>query len=517
MNIKGNSVIKYQSIPSAWVVWGAIGAIAFFHFWICTLLSSGIALDLDTVNFVYSLDVFDIRKLAPQPPGYLPYVLLLRTVRALTGLDSMNTVLFVSRFFSSATVVVVPMIVNMLLPNRHGLVVFSALLCALHPFFIFHGVDGQTHASEGFFAALFLFNVIRPVAGMEKSRTIRIGVLLAIGVAMRPSFLLVGIGPVLWFYRQQRIKWLIIALIVTVAGLFWIVPTILMSGGVGEWWLAHKAFMLDGFVNAEGIFSQTAWRVLLWLTLLVAPALPVIIHYRQSPNSLRQFLFAAAVPTVIFLLSTYVSEPGYFQGLVPIVITLNVAMIARADRNIFFGTLSVVIQIGILLLPAGGKLDFKTPSIPEIVQREVMGEVLLKQISDGLDPEQSALYITDYPGSPIQRQLPLLRANTDVLWIFSTGAGDIRSMSYSNDRLLTPIPGPVLGLSGSPATFNTHARYDIIVVDPFFTNENRQRLAAFSKCEVPTATYPSKVAYLPAHCFPGGRIRFGKYSVMFDN
>src|SRR5712692_7647610 len=50
----------------------------------------------DSVGFAFALHEFNLRLHHPQAPGYLPYVLLLRAVQALTGSSDQGSIVTIS-------------------------------------------------------------------------------------------------------------------------------------------------------------------------------------------------------------------------------------------------------------------------------------------------------------------------------------------------------------------------------------------------------------------------------------
>lgn len=497
------------------VLWLAAVLAAILHFQLCARLTAEIALDMDTVNFAYALESFDIAQLSPHPPGYLPYVLLLRSLSVVTSAPPIDVVQLASRLFSCATILILPLILTRLCRNRNTEAVFAVVLGAFHPFFIFHGVDGQTHASEGFVAALLFWALLHPCK--DKKRGLAAGLLTALGIALRPSFLLISAGPVIWTFRKHRGILLLIAGIIVFCSALWLVPTIYLTGGLEKWLSAHRAFIVDGFIDPASRIGVSAERVAIWSALLIAPFAPLILRLKQSPAALKALTLSAAVPSVLFYLVTFISEPGYLQGLVPLAIVCTVVLAGQSKKPVLFGAIALAVQIGILLLPEGGRANIKNPSIPEIINRQIAGKAVLKQIIQPLQPADSVLYLTDYPGAPLQRQLPKLRPSTHVLWLYRNqkGSAKVTSMSHSTNRTMTPIPGPVMFSVGPPSSFDTHASYRFIVLDPLLSPAARRALKPQCRCPITVEPSEPRAVHLQAACFPQGSLSFGGHTVLF--
>jgi hypothetical protein len=217
------------------------------------------------------------------------------------------------------------------------------------------------------------------------------------------------------------------------------------------------------------------------------------------------------------LLSTFVSEPGYLQGLVPLAVAWTAVVAARSRRPRLTLIAAVLIQAAILLLPEGGKIGIKTPSIPEIINREVQGEAMWAGFSSSLRPTDRVLYITDYPGAPFQRQLPRLRPRTHVLSLFNFNPQSPSGMTlgFGTTHDLIPIPGPIFHKDVPDRTFDSQSTYDIIVLSPFLSDDLRRRLRTQTACEIPAANPGGTFTHLKGSCFPNGKIRLGNLELLF--
>ena len=373
------------------------------------------------------------------------------------------------------------------------------------------------HTPFFFYTPSILYFLLRTTDAHKARTSYVVGLLLAVGMALRPSFVLIGAGPIIWTFRRDRGVIVRIAVTAIAVSSLWLVPTIYLSGGLERWQLAHSAFIIDGFVDPWNNFERMSKRILLWSLLLIVPAAPLLPRVRQISPRLRGLTLAAALPALAFYIIMFVSEPGYFQGLVPLCIVCTSALIAITDKPFVFGTLALVVQLTILILPEGGSMDIKTPSIPEIVNRRVIGEVILTKINRPLKENQAVLYITDYPGTPLQRQLPKMREHTHVLWLHwaTDSRHGIATLSHSTDRKLTPIPGPVMYATGRPRIFDTAAAYHSIVLAPVLSNHVRHHLKSQSRCEIPDATRQGQVVHLLVTCFPQGKISFNGNGISF--
>ena len=190
-----------------------------------------IALDPDAMNLAYGMRHFDITHFTPHAPGYLVYIWTLRAVHALTLgggslLERVAIVQLVALLFALGTVATVYATARrMRLPP--GSAGWAAMVIAVHPILVFHAIDAQTHTSEAFASALLLWGAV----GYRETPAVRpallLGLLLAFGSALRPSFIVFGIPVVVWTIGVRRFSDLVMAGLASIAGaVAWILPTV---------------------------------------------------------------------------------------------------------------------------------------------------------------------------------------------------------------------------------------------------------------------------------------------------
>ncbi len=482
------------------------------HFAIAWLIISPFASDMDTVNFVYSVDRFDITQLSPHPPGYLPYVLLLKALSAVSGKNPIDIVNTTSVFFSSATVAVIAICVRKL-GFAQLTSVITMLLATFHPFLIFHAADGQTHAAEGFFAAC-LFMVLLS-KNKNRQKVISVAVLFSLGISLRPSFALMTIGPIIFSFRKDKVLLLMVFCTAAVASLLWLIPSIVLTGKLSTFVQANRTFIVDEFTTPANRFEVAAFNLAAFMALLLMPLLPVLYKLRYCHKNLLILTALAAIPSIIFFLLTFIVEPGYLQSLVPLIIILVADAASKTRLTKLSFAIVFLIQITILLMPQGGSISLKMPSIPELVHRQIMGEAVLNAVNKPFKPKHTLLFITDFSGAPYQRQLPLLRPNTHVLWLYmkSSSLTEPASLSHSTDKTMTPIPGPVMLAIGKSSQFNTNYKYDYIVLDPMLTEANKKLVLSQTDCDGTAVEHG--LIYFPSNCFITKKISFGKFVVLF--
>ncbi len=510
------------------------------HYWICLTLTSEIALDVDPINLLYGMHEFNIAHHAPHPPGYWVYVWMLRGLHAVVGGDPFASVQLLARLMSTATIPLIYLAVRLLRPSDAFAAGFAAILAAFHPFLIFHGVDAQTHTSEAFAAALLLVVVVcyrrHPAIGWAAAS----GAALALGSAFRPSFIVAGIGPIVWAIGFRRFLHLSVAGAVSIVGaLAWVLPTFEASGGREQWRAAHDALVEQTFVRTSSPFSGEAimefvlYSVLstaFWLLLALAPAIVAMLARRGSLNppddayrDARAIAFWSAAPSVVFYLSMFCSEPGYLLGFIPMVIAAT-ALAATPDlpnktRRLTLA-LAALTQLAILMMPGAFNYVGKVPSIPELVHREVVYRTVLERMAEKIPPDARILYVTDYPDIVLSRQLPVLHPKLHAMIIHSEywPGFDDTCIGYATQDDWIPIPGPILLQPGPETIAEMPYVYDFVVVDPLSSPDLRDELRRHTRCDVGSIEdADAEVPVLPAReCFTNAVIEVHGQGVRFQ-
>ena len=513
----------------------------FAHYWICRTLTSEIALDVDPINLVYGMREFNPAHHAPHPPGYLVYVWMLRGLHALVGGDPLGTVQLLARLLSTLTIPFVYGAVKILRPQDAATWAFAAILTAFQPFLLFHAVDGQTHTSEAFAAALLLVAVLRYRRRPSIQWAVVLGMLLALGSALRPSFIVAGIGPIVWAIGFRRFPHLVIAGATSIAGaLAWLLPTLHASGGLERWRAANDALVQGVFLrvnsplsadSVDGFVLYSAANTALWLSLLLLPAVLVMLARGRSPrlsdpayDEARAVALWTIAPAALFYLVTFSSEPGYFLGLLPAVVVLTVvgaSGIPAFGRRRLAYTLAAVAQLAILMLPAAppGVPIGKIPSIPDLVGREAVYRAALTRLGEQVPWDARVLYVTDYVDITFSRQLPLHHPSLHAMIIHSEYCPifEDTTLGVATQDDWIPVPGPVLLQAGPDTVRELPFVYDLIVVGLVASSDLRDELRKNTDCDVNATQDELRARVLPARtCFPNGVIEVHGQGIRFQ-
>jgi hypothetical protein len=485
-----------------------------------------VALDPDAMNLAYGMRQFDITHFTPHAPGYLLYVWTLRAVHAIalrgdSLLERFATVQWVALLFALATVATVYATARrMRLPP--GSAGWAAMVIAVHPILVFHTIDAQTHSSEAFASALLLWGAIRYREMPGSGPALVLGLLLAFGSALRPSFVVFGIPVVVWTIGFRRFWDLVMAALASMAGaLAWILPTVAASGGWEIWRAATRGLVHHGFVLTSSPLSETAvlplvrsnqlslglWSVLTLTPLLVAlalratntPAMGVRFTETSQGRWLRGALLIGGALAVIYYGVTFISEPGYLAALLPPV-ALYVGALASGSKGMRVGALAVAVTLATWWLPLLPNV-LKVPSIAEWQRRTVLAEVYAEHIERSLPPEGRFLAIIAHPDITVGRQLPMLSPRVDSLlvhdgrrpWIAAT------SLTYVTEDDSVPIP-EAFGAPGAETSFRASRAYRGIFFDGTLPPHFQEQLRAVSSCALPAAQEITETRLIPVEC-----------------
>ena len=510
------------------------------HYAVCRMLTSEIALDVDPINLVYGMRELNFAHHAPHPPGYLVYVWMLRGLHAIVGGEPLATVQLAARLLSAATLPLLYLAAKILRPQSPMTWGYAAILGAFHPFLVFHAVDAQTHTAEAFAAGLLLLAVLRYRREPSLGWAVALGALLAFGSALRPSFVVAGLGPVLWAIGWRRASHWAAAGATSLAGAAtWLWPTLRASGGYAQWKAANDALVQQVFVRVnsplsadsiDGFVHYNVASTSLWLALLIAPAAVVMVACgraeRPAPayDDARWIAAWSVVPSAAFYLSMFCSEPGYLLGAMPpvVVLTAVAASEARsiARRRVCYG-LGALMQIGVLMLPSAPPRFpiSKVPSIAEIVGREAIYREALTRIAAQVPPNARVLYVTDHVDVTFSRQLPVHHPSLHAMIIQSEHwpIFEHTTIGLATQDDWIPIPGPILLQPGPPTIAELPFSYDFIVVGLIASDDLRKELRKHTICAVDEIEGESQVRVLPAQrCFPDGVIEAHGQGIRFQ-
>jgi len=495
-----------------------------------------VALDPDAMNLAYGMQRFDITHSNPHAPGYLVYVWALKAVHLVTARgdslpDRFATVQMVALLFGLGAILVVYAAARRLkLCPGAG---WASLVMALHPILVFHSIDAQTHTSEAFASGLLLFGALGYRQHPGWRRAIGLGLIIALGSALRPSFIIFGIPVVVWTVGFARFGDLMTAGAASVVGAVgWIAPTVHLSGGWEIWRSATRGLVHHGFVLTSSPFSDTAMGALVWANQLslalwaLETVLPLLVAWAVAHASggrtarpmhpdtrwLHGVLLIGGASAVLYYAATFISEPGYLAALLPPV-ALGVGVLSgERARPAAFAVLAVLSCWAIPELPR----VLKVPSVAEWQRRTQLAAAYDEHVESALPPEGRYLAIIGHPDITVGRQLPMLNPRVDALLVHDGRWAwfERTSLTYVTEDDTAPIP-EAFGPPGAGASIATSRDYDGVYFDGSLAPHFQAQLAKASSCPTELATDVTHTVLLPASCIQqrividGLTLRFG--------
>jgi hypothetical protein len=501
-----------------------------------------VALDPDAMNLAYGMARFDITHFNPHAPGYLVYVWTLRAVHAVTGggsslSDRFATVQLVALLFASASIVTVyAAALRMKLPA--GAAGWASMVMAVHPILVFHAVDGQTHTAEAFASALLMLGAIRYMEAPGWRTAVLLGLLLAFGSALRPSFVVFGVPVIVWTVGVRRFRDLMLAGLASIAGaVAWIVPTVEASGGWKTWRAATSGLVHYGFVLTSSPLSDTAvaplvrsnqlslglWTFEALLPLLVALAITSTGARTTEPaftetargRWLRGALMIGGALAVIYYGLTFISEPGYVAALLPPV-ALYVGALTGGPKGSKPAAFAVAATLACWAIPLVPNV-LKVPSVAEWQRRTQIATAYTEHVARSLPEEGRYLAVIGHPDITVGRQLPMLIPRIDTLlvhdgrrpWIAAT------SLTYVTVEDSVPIP-EAFGAPDAGASLETRNQYAGVYFDGSLPSHFQEQIARHSVCPVKRATEITETVIVPGDCISAGTLSLDGLELRFS-
>jgi hypothetical protein len=495
-----------------------------------TVLRSDVALDIDVVGLRMALDEFDLLQHQPQPPGYLGYVSLLRWMRDFAGLQAFVAVRLGAQLASVLTVWLTFRAARAFMPDSWRAASLAALLAATHPLVLYYAIDGQTHAAEAAAAGGLAWALAAYRADATTRRALLVGLSIALGFAIRPTFALFAVGPAILIFSRRPRDFVLAAVPALLGSTAIAAATVASAGGLAVYRQATEALVTRTILRATSVLSPdadprmvfdnvravTCWLVVLLLPLLIA----TLLRGRRALEGLPfQLLAASLVPSVLFFLLTFCAEPGYLNALTPltcIVAARAMALSADSRSRLFAGALAVS---QVLLFLAGPSIALGVahwPTLGRIFDRTQKTWVLLGAVTDGVPDDSRILALTDFGDHTFMRQLPLARPGSAVLFVHPEWQTvfETTTASLATAEGWHAIPGPALLQDGAPTEYFLREQYDWLVVDPLASNKLREALQRQTECKLSDEHAETRATRLPMDdCFPNGKLQFGRHGL----
>ena len=294
----------------------------------------------DAANFALGMRDFDVAIHQPHPPGYA-YVVLLGVLLQAIFRDANTALVIQSILFEVISVGAIYLFGKTLFSVRAGIV--AGLLLAASVTFWSHGEIALSYPSLAAFSTLTAYFAYQ-TAFLGRDRLLWCAGSYVIATGFRPDLAIFLLPLVAIACRHQPPRRILVAAGIAVGGvLLWVIPTALLSGGLGNYWAAVTTYFTDDVVDRyaptalghEGLYVNVRDTAAYLFYALYAEALIVVsggllllwsLKRHAREDTLRQclFLLAWASPMLLFYLFLHIGNPGYIFSVLPAVLLLAV-------------------------------------------------------------------------------------------------------------------------------------------------------------------------------------------------
>ena len=294
-------------------------------------------------GFYVTADIADQR---PHPPGYVFYVAAAALFRSIFG-DSNTALVAISIVASAGATVLVYLLARRF--ARAELAVFAALAFAVDPLVWAHGEIALPYivlACGSVGLALLFWNARRGTGRQAFAASVAFG--LAAG--FRQDLLLL-LGPLwLWSMSGGGLR-RVVAAAIAVGGacLAWLVPSAVLSGGLGAY--VNAVLSQSGSITGKSVVGTSggdvlwydvrftilalAWGLFALGAVLLALLLAPTLHWLRGPRAARigdraAFFLLWIVPGLVVYVAWIIGDWGYVLSILPGLYVLCAALLERA-------------------------------------------------------------------------------------------------------------------------------------------------------------------------------------------
>lgn len=316
----------------------------------------------DSVRYALALDKYDVTLHQPHPPGYALYILFVKPFYWLIG-DANTALVVVSIIFSVLALYTVFYLAKRIYGSKVAWI--SVILFITGSLVWFHGQVALIYIVDAFFATLFGIYAYDSLKQSKESNLFKASLALAIGGGFRPTLVIFMLPLWLWIIlRRKNVKlFLINSGIILAVTLAWLIPAVLLSGGVQNFWNAINGLIF----NESGLYSFSAvisgmgsiWKqlnmivnnlilnfglalvfVILWLISFTVP------HLEDVKINLTNLSFWTLwiLPPLLFYILIIFTLPGYLLIIIPalaIIIAKVIDMVVNSIIKILPNKLSL--------------------------------------------------------------------------------------------------------------------------------------------------------------------------------
>ncbi|EKD76298.1 MAG: hypothetical protein ACD_43C00161G0002 [uncultured bacterium] len=297
----------------------------------------------DAAQFELSLQHFSIHMHQPHPPGYLLFVAVAKVLSF--GLGNHWAVVAESALFGAIAVVLLYVLTTEFWPEKRWVRLIITLGFILNPLFWLYRETGLTYTVDAAAVLALAWLCLGTLRYRQHKYFIASCIVLPVACGLRPS-LLILLGP-LWllaaWHHKRNWKFVLIWSGVCLGlALAWVIPLIILSGGIGAYW-TDSTKLYRTVTQATSLFAGApllnVWQQIklmistlvyswnsVWVGLVMALILGTL-HMRSRQNWLASWqqnrtmllwVLAWVVPAFIVYGFIHLGQLGYLVFLIPL-------------------------------------------------------------------------------------------------------------------------------------------------------------------------------------------------------
>jgi hypothetical protein len=326
-----------------WVLLAVIGGASRLPF------ARATPINWDAVQFALAVDKFDLHAHQPHPPGYILYALAGRALNLPVG--EPGAALGLLSVLASAAALPVFFALARRMFDDSAIAWGATALLAASPLALYYGSVGLTYIPEMLLSLLVAALCWRLKTSADHSLKVIALLALALAVAggVRQTSLPVLLPLCVWaLWGSSRRSWLVFGLTLVGACLLWLVPLLVLSGGLASY-LRESALLADLVMSRTSVFDAglggLAYNATFITLALVAGLGLGIVPLGLWALGLvrfglvvrvRAFLALWIFPTLLFYAVSHVGQYGYLLVVLPPLVTLS-AVAARVLATLLAG------------------------------------------------------------------------------------------------------------------------------------------------------------------------------------
>lgn len=283
----------------------------------------------DAVQFALGIEHFDLHFHQPHPPGYILYMALGILLNTLLNQPTISLSLL--SVLSSAVAVFLLFGLCLSIFSNRGTATAAALLLLGSPLSLYYGATSLTYAPELCLSLAVAWSAWRVRGQPTTGRAVLLAFMLAAAGGVRQTTLPLLLPLCIWaLWQAPRKAWLAFALCLLAGCLLWLVPLLILSGGV-QAYLAESSLQAASVVDLTAATLGGGLNTLLYNLRIEAVGLALGLFFAAVPVALwalrivrfsvppafYAFLALWALPALLFLAVTHVGQFGYVLFVLP--------------------------------------------------------------------------------------------------------------------------------------------------------------------------------------------------------